>query len=349
LTAHIQNGGHLAGLWEKRSTMTKLRMFMAIGIVGAMAPLAAQEAGVQYAPVQAIKEKLDAEKVMVEGIQRMAVEARVTTGAPYSGEAITESLQVLSDGNRIAKKTVSRIYRDSEGRTRREQLGADGQVESISISDPVAGVTYVLDPRTKVAHRNGVIMVSPVGVATASIAPGSPGVLVATKAQDGSLSVEAKAEAEGEAKARTIGGGRGRGGAATTVFTGSAGAGGGGFTMVAPAMGRGMTINMGKTTTEDLGSQLVDGVSATGSRSTTVIEAGAVGNDRAIQIVSEQWIATDLKVLLMTKHNDPRSGETSYRLTNVTQAEPSHALFEVPADYTLKESMIRRQPPALEK
>ena len=44
----------------------------------------------------------------------------------------------------------------------------------------------------------------------------------------------------------------------------------------------------------------------------------------------------------MTNHSDPRSGDTTYRLTNIVQAEPSRSLFEVPADYTLKES---RHPP----
>ena len=47
----------------------------------------------------------------------------------------------------------------------------------------------------------------------------------------------------------------------------------------------------------------------------------------------------------MTKHSDPRSGDTTYRLTNVVQAEPARSLFEVPADYTLKDSAIRRQSP----
>ena len=58
----------------------------------------------------------------VKQAERMAVESRITTGAPYSADSVTESVQVLSDGNRIARKTTTRIYRDSEGRTRREQL-----------------------------------------------------------------------------------------------------------------------------------------------------------------------------------------------------------------------------------
>src|SRR3954452_14593211 len=47
--------------------------------------------------------------------------------APYSAEAVTEMTQKLADGNRIATKSTSTMYRDSEGRTRREEkLGAIG-------------------------------------------------------------------------------------------------------------------------------------------------------------------------------------------------------------------------------
>lgn len=42
--------------------------------------------------------------------------------------------------------------------------------------------------------------------------------------------------------------------------------------------------------------------------------------------------------MVMTRHSDPRSGETVYRLTNINRAEPDRSLFEVPADYTLKEN-----------
>jgi hypothetical protein len=131
------------------------------------------------------------------------------------------------------------------------------------------------------------------------------------------------------------GGGRGRGGA------GEAGAG------VAPAMAAVAAAvgGSGRTVKEDLGNQIVEGVMATGTRSTLTIEAGAIGNVQPIHVVSEQWYSEDLKVLIMTKHSDPRSGETTYRLTNIVLAEPQRALFEVPADYTLKDSVIRRENP----
>ena len=65
---------------------------------------------------------------------RLALETRVTRGKPYSAEAVTEFVQVLGDGNRIVRKTSARIARDSEGRTRREELATDGPVEKSSIS-----------------------------------------------------------------------------------------------------------------------------------------------------------------------------------------------------------------------
>ena len=89
------------------------------------------------------------------------VEARITTGRPYSAEATTEFTQVLGDGNRIARKVTVRIYRDSDGRTRREELAADGSVKSISIYDTVGHVTYVLDPATRTARKSAVRVVVP--------------------------------------------------------------------------------------------------------------------------------------------------------------------------------------------
>src|SRR5258705_5916027 len=74
-------------------------------------------------------------------------------GAPYSAEAVTESTQTLADGNRIVNRTTATVYRDSEGRERREQslpsigpFAAQGDPpKTIFISDPVAGGNYSLD------------------------------------------------------------------------------------------------------------------------------------------------------------------------------------------------------------
>jgi hypothetical protein len=67
------------------------------------------------------------------------------------------------------------------------------------------------------------------------------------------------------------------------------------------------------------------------------IPAGEIGNERPIQIVDERWYSPELQTVVMTKHSDPRFGETVYRLTNIDRNEPARALFEVPADFTIKD------------
>jgi hypothetical protein len=86
---------------------------------------------------------------------------KVVTGAPYSAVAVTEIKQTLADGNVIDRKIQSNVYRDGQGRTRRETtftgvgpLVASGQPRSmISIHDPVASTAYVLHADTKVAEQ----------------------------------------------------------------------------------------------------------------------------------------------------------------------------------------------------
>ena len=80
----------------------------------------------------------------------MAFESKPVTGAPYTAQAVTETTQTLSDGNRISQTTQGLVARDSEGRTRREQSmpplpGAQGDaMKLVFINDPVAQVNYVL-------------------------------------------------------------------------------------------------------------------------------------------------------------------------------------------------------------
>jgi TonB family protein len=87
---------------------------------------------------------------------------------------------------------------------------------------------------------------------------------------------------------------------------------------------------------ESLGKQNVEGVEAEGTRSTVTIPVGEIGNERPIEIVNERWYSPELETVVMSRHSDPRIGESSYRLTNIDRSEPAKSLFEVPADYTLK-------------
>jgi hypothetical protein len=128
-------------------------------VVAAMTLAATASAQVFVHDPQARAEKEQQLQILTDKVSgsavHLSVEARPVSGAPYSGEAVTETVQVLADGNRIVRRTTARVYRDGKGRTRRETIGPDGQVTSILISDPSAGRTFVVDPGTNTVRHTG--------------------------------------------------------------------------------------------------------------------------------------------------------------------------------------------------
>lgn len=89
--------------------------------------------------------------------------------------------------------------------------------------------------------------------------------------------------------------------------------------------------------TTSLGTQTINGVQAEGTRYTRTIPAGAIGNQNPIVITTEKWYSPDLQMVVMSKRNDPRTGERITQLTNIQRTEPEASLFEVPSDYTVKQ------------
>jgi hypothetical protein len=252
---------------------------------------------------------------------------KVVKGAPYSAEAITETIQTLSDGNRIVNRLTSSVFRDSEGRTRREQtlkgLGALGASEeplqTIFINDPVAGVTYSLDSRSHTAHKSMPFKFD----FTTKVPPGAEG-------QRFEFKIERGAPAAG-----------------SVIMAAPMGPGPEGTRIAPPgieaAVGAGTYVFRTKEgpnpneVKEQLGKQTIEGVEAEGTRTTVTIPAGEIGNERPIEIVSERWYSPELQLVVMSRHSDPRMGETTYKLTNINRAEPAKTLFEVPVGYTVKE------------
>ena len=86
---------------------------------------------------------------------------KVVKGAPFSAVAVSVSTQTLADGNQITRKTQTNLYRDSQGRFRKEVtlpamglLAPAGQPHSlVMINDPVAGASYVLEADEKIARK----------------------------------------------------------------------------------------------------------------------------------------------------------------------------------------------------
>jgi hypothetical protein len=255
----------------------------------------------------------------------IAFDTEPVTGAPYSAEAITDVVQQLFDGNRIVRQNKAQISRDSNGRTRREQGFAmfgplvNGphaeEMRNVQISDPANGSMVMLDLKGRTAHKM----------------PAAPRLMLRNK----------------------IAGINAGGGVNVDKLEK--------FEMAVPpppppppppgAMGGVMfhrvdaiaAMRGEKPVVESLGTQFMEGVAVEGTRTTHTIAAGEIGNEQPINIVSERWFSPDLKVLVMSRQSDPRFGETTYRLTNITRAEPSPQLFEIPADFTVVDPTTTRQ------
>ncbi|HEX8264807.1 MAG TPA: hypothetical protein VF596_05245 [Pyrinomonadaceae bacterium] len=226
---------------------------------------------------------------------------KTVKGAPFSAEAISESVQTLADGNKITRSVTHKLYRDGEGRFRREEVlnsGSNsmalfGSHQAISIFDPVAGVRYMLNSTEKTAHRFGVPNRNIEG---AVIVNGQP---------------------MGEARRVQV----------------EAAAAGKSHIVLMPSVGT--TVNGGGGKTESLGVRDFDGVQAEGTRTVTTIAAGSIGNEQPIEMVYERWFSKDLDMIVYSKHSDPRFGEQTYRMTNINRSEPDRSLFTLPSDYKI--------------
>jgi hypothetical protein len=232
------------------------------------------------------------------------MDAAPVKGAPFCATVLTEHTQSLADGNRIHTSDSSVLCRDGEGRIRREAglnlLGASRTSSTpklITIMDPVAGVRYLLDTENKVAQKMPLLPGRGPAAAEAG-APPAPGKQVMIYQRTGGAGSDV---AYNEMMVKKVGP----------------------DSAEAPP------------TSENLGDQTMDGIHVTGTRVTTTIPAGKVGNEKPITVTSERWYSPELKATVVTKHEDPLAGELKTELKNVNTAEPDASLFSVPADYKI--------------
>jgi hypothetical protein len=268
---------------------------------------------------------------------------KVVKGAPYSATATTETIQTLSDGNQIIRKNESKLFRDSEGRTRMEQTletigkwAAGGEAQqNIFINDPVAGVSYNLDPRTHTAYKS-VYPQKKLATGAQSETLMVNGQKVTAYTINGKTVTQAEFEALVEKKKR----------AHPEILEGEIKE-----ASKDPVLKKKLEmVQRGGTDAdpwkkESLGTQTIEGVNAEGTRATLTIPAGEIGNTLPIEVVDETWYSPELQIMVMVKHRDPRSAETTYRMTNINRGEPDRSLFEVPADYAVAEGKWSPKPP----
>jgi len=307
----------------------------------------------------------------VDGLGTMFIAPGVNVGsiknAPYSAQMVTERQQNLSDGNQIAERHTTMAYRDSAGRTRQEVVDAKGELKVVTIHDPVAGATWILKPQdrtaTKIARPGEAERLAARQAAEAARKAGDAGRKAGEEARarieqmrkDGTLpTIERHKLADGSEEVivkRVV---RADAGARHEIQENVR-------VQVSKAMEahgaalRDMQVRLApltagvfgdmkwasKATTKDLGSRDFNGVKAEGKLRSYEIPAGEIGNRNPIVVADETWYAPDLQVTVYTKHSDPRSGDTVFRLDSLKREEPAASLFAVPSDYTVKDPLAK--------
>lgn len=219
----------------------------------------------------------------------------VVTGVPYSAEQVSEGTQTLADGTHMTQKArINKLYRDSEGRTRTERPWFMSSANSESDDGLIVEIN---DPVSGLRY----ILDSYNRVAHRFSRPES--------AENASAPARYAQETRASQQSTTSAPARQAQAPAPPQSAGP------------------------ETSTESLGTQVIEGVSVDGHRYTRTFPVGSVGNDRPIVSVSESWFSPELKMTVLSKHSDPRSGEQITRMQNINRSEPDPALFRPPADY----------------
>jgi hypothetical protein len=218
-------------------------------------------------------------------------------GAPYSGEQVSEHVQTLADGTHITHTTPGmKMFRDSLGRTRTERQLFMGPVGANAADSPL--IVEITDPVA--GYQYTLDTVNHVAHRFALPSAGTqPGANVRSMAAGGGV-----------------------------------GAAVGGSRAPVPAP-RQADPTRPQFQSEQLGNQMIEGVVCEGRRTTTTIPAGAQGNDRPIVMTTETWMSPELKIMIMAKNSDPRSGENTTKMQNLSRLDPDPNLFQVPPGYTV--------------
>ena len=222
-------------------------------------------------------------------------------GAPYSATITNESVQTLADGTHITQTSSGSTARDSQGRTRQDApLPAIG---NLSAAD-APHLVFLQDP---VAGTSYTLNLTDKTAWKNPMPPAGANVVGATVAT-GAFFVHTANGVPADLPPPPM------------------------------VMQRRLAVeDSAEVSTENLGSQSMEGVQVTGVRTTQTIPAGKIGNDGPITIVTEVWTSPELKTIVLSKRNDPRMGEQTFKLTNIQRAEPDPSLFTVPSDFKITE------------
>gem|GEM_PF-1302258 len=229
----------------------------------------------------------------------------VIKNAPFSGEMVCECTETLADGTRTIHRTTIVVHRDGGGRIHQEI--------SFKIRDTGSG-EYKEQKAIRVIDRFG----------------GQVFTLDPQQHTGHKFKVPQEKEIRGLMTIEHLGSGGAPNGADIAPSN-----------ACGPAKPFGGFGDNPEIKNEPLGTQMIEGISAKGTRTTYTIPAGSIGNERPVEVTSDKWYSQELGIDVLIKLNDPRSGESMQQMTRISRGEPDAALFEIPPDYTIREFTFR--------
>lgn len=333
--------------------MNTKKLMLAALLACTLAPALAEEDNDQAAPqrdvvVQGpVSLRSSDGKLSLNTTTVLRLHGRAIKNAPYSALEVVERTQTLADGNQIVNATSTMSYRDSEGRMRIERRDRKGEISSVTITDPVANVSWSLRPQDKTATRmKGGDANRAVADASRAAAEASRAAADAARARIDQMRKEGKLAPNGEGREIIVKNVERDNGDLQRVQEN--------VRIIAKEMSEDriralsnlepLLINAAgdskwssKGTSRDLGTRDMAGVKAQGKLRSYEIPAGEIGNRNPITVSDESWWSPELQITVYSRHSDPRTGDNIYRLENLKRDEPAAALFTVPSDYTVKD------------
>jgi hypothetical protein len=252
-----------------------------------------------------------------------AIAQRVASaGNPYTAVKKTTIIQKLADGTSINRENSSTEARDSEGRTMVQSSMAEMQGHNMthtSVMDPVARTTTIWMSQGKQATRIHMPDLHALAQQSGGAAQQSGPTVIGL----GSGSIGAVSNVTTFPQ---------------TIRTGGIGTGPETTGMVTMTAGSVRDPNLRpERKTEKLGGKTIAGVYAEGTRLTITYPVGFFGNDKPIIAFHETWMSSDLKLVVLSVDDDPRTGARITEVTNLDRGEPNPALFQVPEGYTIRD------------
>ena len=229
-----------------------------------------------------------------------APEPPTTAGEPFSAVVQTQSTTDFADGNRIVRTNTVHYYRDGQGRVRVERSNA---MEGVGINTSTNGVIVPI-------NGGSIVIDDPISGERINLMP-QVKMAAVFKLPEGIKSGRVMQGPPPDEAAP--------------------------FALMGLGMGigaNGMTTESSAETTS-LGQQIVNGVTATGTRVVRVIPVGVLGNEKPITSTVEEWKSAELGIPVRITAKSSVGGSLTYNLQELQRAEPDASLFTVPDGYKL--------------